>query len=201
MILPQVVTDFQKAHPKINFHVESGVIDTLIPRALNGDLDVLCCSLDFPDHPELVKVHLADMKHVIFAGLDHPLAALDEVKPEDLVGHSWIFPTDDQVGRARLRSFFAACELPAPKIRAEIDSGFTALQKYVAGGNYLLSAPEFFRDDAERRGLKVIFRDDKLWQTPAGLVFRSTDKPGAVRNAFIELLKTHFQNQFHPLER
>lgn len=201
MILPQVVTDFQKAHPKINFHVESGVIDTLIPRALNGDLDVLCCSLDFPDHPELVKVHLADMKHVIFAGLDHPLAKQEVIKPEDLVGHSWIFPTDDQVGRARLRSFFAACELPAPKIRAEIDSGFTALQKYVAGGNYLLSAPEFFRDDAERRGLKVIFRDDKLWQTPAGLVFRSTDKPGAVRNAFIELLKTHFQNHFHPLER
>lgn len=194
--LPPVVSAFQKTHSKIRFHIETGVIDTLIPRVKDGDLDVVCCSLDFPDHPELSKRQLADMKHVVFCGLDHELAQKKKVTPSDLVEFPWIFPSDDHVGRARLKSFFAAHELSPPNIRAEIDSGFTAILNYVTHGNFLLSAPEIFVRNVEAAGLKIISRDPKLWNTPAGLVFRATNQPNPIRNAFIELMTCEFNTHF-----
>lgn len=195
-ILPLVIANFQKSHPKTRYHIETGVIDTLIPRVKDGELDVVCCSLDFPDHPELVKFKLSDMKHVIFSGTEHPLARKADVTAADMVSYPWIFPSDDHVGRARLKSFFAAHELPPPDIRAEIDSGFTAILKYVSQGGFLLSAPEIFVREANVQGLRIVSRDEKLWKTPAGLVYRATDKPNPLRKSFIEQMKTQFRLHF-----
>lgn len=192
-MLPQVIADFQEQHPRIKFTLESGVIDTLIPRVLNGDLDVVCSSLDFPKHPELVKEHLVDMKHAVFASIDHPLAHKDLVVPSDLSQYPWIAPLEDHVGRERLESFFASSELDPPNIRAEVASSFTAILKFVAMGSYLVSAPKMFESDAARYGLKVVLTDERLWETPAGISFRYTDKPHPVRNSFTALLRSHFQ--------
>lgn len=191
-LLPIAITDFQKNHPRIKFTLESGVMDTLIPRLLNGDLDVIVSSLDFPNHPELIKEHLVDIKHAIFAGLNHPLAKKENVVPSDLTGYSWISPLEDHVGRARLESFFSACELDPPDIRAEVAATFGTILKYVMRGDYLVSAPNI-RSEEELRGVKIVLQEDRLWETPAGLAFRYTDKPNPVRNSFITTLRTHFQ--------
>lgn len=192
-LLPPAITEFQHDHPRIKFTLESGVIDTLIPRVLSGDLDVICCSLDFPSHPELIKEHMVDMKHAIFASADHPLAQKETVVPEDLGQYPWITPMEDHVGRSRLESFFAACQLPSPDIRAGVDSSFSTILKFVTLGNYLVSAPRVFEDDAKASGLKLVLEDPRLWKTPAGLTYRYTDKPHPVRNAFIALLRDEFQ--------
>lgn len=194
-LLPPAITEFQNDHPRIKFTLESGVIDTLIPRVLSGDLDVICCSLDFPSHPELIKEHMVDMKHAIFASLDHPLSKQEIIVPEDLGKYPWITPMEDHVGRSRLESFFAACQLPSPDIRAGVDSSFSTILKFVTLGNYLVSAPRVFEQSAKASGLKLILEDPRLWKTPAGLTYRFTDKPHPVRNAFITLLRDEF-NKF-----
>lgn len=193
-MLPLAVTEFQRDHPTIKFTLENGVIDTLIPRLLSGDLDVICCSLDFPNHPELIKEHLVDMKHAIFASAEHPLALKSKVNPADLGLYPWITPMEDHVGRSRLESFFSTCGLGSPDIRAGVDSSFSTILKFVTLGNYLVSAPRVFKNDAGRFGLKVILEDDRLWKTPAGITYRFSEKPHPVRNAFVALLRQKFQN-------
>lgn len=192
-MLPMAITGFQRQHPRIKFTLESGVINTLTPRLLSGDLDVICCSLDFPSHPELVKEHLVDMKHVIFASVHHPLAQKKCVESKDLSDYPWITPLQDHVGRSRLESFFGSCGLGSPDIRAGIDSSFSTILKFVTLGNFLVSAPRVFQADAERFGLKVVFEDERLWKTPAGLIYRHTDKPHPMRTAFVGELREHFK--------
>jgi len=192
-ILPPAITMFQRQHPKVKFAVESGVIDTLIPKVLSGDLDIVCSSLDFPNHPELVKERLIDMKHAVFASIEHPLSKKKTVFPKDLCAYPWIWPLNDHVGRNRLESFFAACELDPPEIAAEVEASFSTILKFAKHGNYLVSAPHTLRDDAKQIGLKVILKETRLWETPAGLTFRYTDKPQPVLNSFIALLKVQFQ--------
>ena len=193
-VLPPAIIQFQRQHPKIKFHLESGVIDTLVPKVLNGDLDIICSALDFPNHPELVKERLIDMKHAVFASVNHPLAKKKTVKPSDLCDYPWISPLEDHVGRNRLESFFAACELDPPVIKAEVAASFTTILKFAAHGDYLVSAPHTFREDAARSGLKVILKETRLWETPAGLSFRYTDKPSPIVNSFIALMRAHFQS-------
>ncbi len=192
-ILPLAITEFQYQHPHVKFTLESGVIDTLTPRLLSGDLDVICCSLDFPSHPELVKEHLVDMKHVIFASVDHPLAKKRIVESKDLANYPWITPLQDHVGRSRLESFFGSCGLGSPEISAGIDSSFLTILKFVTLGNFLVSAPRVFQSDAESFNLKVIFEDKRLWETPAGLIYRHTDKPHPMRTAFVTELREQFK--------
>lgn len=192
-MLPQAITIFQAKHPRIKFTLESGVIDTLTPRLLNGDLDIVCCSLDFPNHPELIKEHLANMKHAIFAGIEHPLAKKSKIVLADLAAFPWITPLEDHVGRSRLESFFGTCGLGSPDIRADVDSSFSTILKFVTLGNFLVSAPLIFKADADRFGLKVILEDERLWETPAGIICRNTDKPHPMRKAFISVLRRQFK--------
>ncbi|MCG8443349.1 MAG: substrate-binding domain-containing protein, partial [Caulobacterales bacterium] len=192
-ILPPAITTFQRQHPNVKFDLDSGVIDTLIPKLLSGDLDLVCSSLDFANHPELVKEHLVDMQHAVFARADHPLATKDAVTPGDLIGYPWVAPLGDHVGRNRLESFFAAHELDPPEIRTEVAAGFSTLLKFAVHGDCLLSAPRTMRREAEDMGLAVILRESRLWETPAGIAFRYTEKPRPLLNAFIALMRSEFE--------
>lgn len=192
-LLPLAITAFQRERPSIKFTLENGVINTLIPKLLNGDLDVICCSLDFPNHPEIIKEHLVDMQHAIFASAEHPLALRSKVNPADLGLYPWITPMQDHVGRSRLESFFSTCGLGSPDIRAGVDSSFSTILKFVTLGNYLVSAPKIFKEDAGRFGLKVVYEDTRLWKTPAGITYRHSEKPHPVRNAFVDQLRQRFQ--------
>lgn len=192
--LPPLVSAFQDQHPGIKFRLRTGVIDTLVPAVLNGDVDLICTNLDFPDHPELVKEHLVDIRHVIFARAEHPLAERHEVAAEELLKYPWIGLINDNVGQSRLRSFFATHGLQAPKIKIEVAAGFS-IKSFLTQGDYLMSAPEEFRSYAEHLGLCIIKVDSNLWESPAGVAYRETSHPLPVVNAFITMLRARFPKQ------
>ena len=47
-ILPPIIAAFRRQQPKVKIKLRTGVIDTLVPALLGGELDVICASLDFP---------------------------------------------------------------------------------------------------------------------------------------------------------
>ena len=189
--LPPIIAAFQQQHPRINFELHVGVIDTLVPAVLGGDVDLICTTLDFPNHPGLVKTHLIDVRHAIFARADHPLAGRAQVEAADLIRYPWIGLINDYVGRSRLGSFFAAHGLQAPQIRIETVASQPMLG-LLSQGDYLMSAPEIFRDEAERLGLCTIAIGSNLWESPAGVAYRDTVHPPPALNAFTAMLKSRF---------
>ena len=65
LYMPKVAISLVEQSPGLKIDLENGVLDTLVPGLLQGDLDIVCSALDFPDHPELVKEHLIDFEHAV----------------------------------------------------------------------------------------------------------------------------------------
>jgi DNA-binding transcriptional LysR family regulator len=55
VFLPSVIATLQRQHSGYQVEVTSGVIDTLVPAILAGQIDTFCSSLDFPNHPNSKK--------------------------------------------------------------------------------------------------------------------------------------------------
>lgn len=169
--LPPAIAALQRQHPGIDAEITGGVIDTMIPALLNGKFDMVCSSLDFPNHPELVKVHLTNISHVVLARKEHPLTRKKNLVAKDLLSYPWIALRDDHVWRNRMGSFFAARTLKPPKPRIVIAAGVRMLQ-WLNHGDYLASAPAAMLPEAERLGIVALTIDGTFWDSPAGVVYR-----------------------------
>lgn len=77
--LPPLIARLQALHSTIKISLIGGVIETLVPAPIDGDLDIICVSMDFPDRSESVKVPMFDVRHVLVARPDHTLVGHDAV--------------------------------------------------------------------------------------------------------------------------
>jgi len=185
-ILPPVVAQFQKSHPDVRVSLSGGVIDTLVPELISGDLDLICMSLDFPDRAELTKIPLFNIDHVVVVNEAHPLASKRGVTAEDLSRQQWLTLKSDQVGTHRISAFFATNGLKPPKISLETTSIYNLLET-LCNGSYVAHVPEQMLELAQGKGLVKVDLSGTLWQTSAGIAMRqSMQVAPASQTEFIE---------------
>lgn len=170
-ILPPLIARFQVEHPGINISLIGGVIDTLLPELIAGDLDLICVSLDFPNRSEVVKQPLFETNHILVADPNHPLAGMDEVSARDLHDYSWMVLKSDYVGNERISSFFAAHGLEPPHITFETTS-INSLLHALKSGAHVAHIPEQMLDNATALGLQKIPIKETIWETTAGYAYR-----------------------------
>jgi DNA-binding transcriptional LysR family regulator len=151
-LLPPVIVKFHTRQPEVRIALRTGVIDTLVPALLGGELDVICSTLDFPSHAEIVKEHLTDIQHMLAASAQHPLAQRDDVPASDLLAYPWIRLATDYVGASRVNSFFAANELVPPRVAVETTSIASAAQ---SAAGWRLHRQPADRDAALYRGIRT----------------------------------------------
>ncbi len=65
-ILPPVINEFHKQFPQVRISVTGPGFDAGIRQLLDGDLDMICGGLDFPDHADIVKEPLLSIERVTF---------------------------------------------------------------------------------------------------------------------------------------
>lgn len=196
-ILPPVIAEFQKSHPDIRVTLVGGVIDTLVPAVVSGDLDLICVSLDFPDRSELTKIPLFEMNYIIVVDPTHPLVGFEDVKPEDLSRQRWLTLQSDYVGTQRLLAYFSSSGVEPPNISLETTSIHSLLET-LRSGNYLAQVPEQMLELAEEKGLVQLPFKGTLWQTKAGLAKRGTAKSSGALIDFIETVKTATKSYVKP---
>ncbi|PHR96351.1 MAG: hypothetical protein COA68_15550 [Oceanobacter sp.] len=190
--LPPVIADFLKARPGMEVELRTGVIDTLVPRLVSGDLDIICTTLDFPDSSDIVKEPLVDVVHGIFAREGHPLLGAEDIAPEDLAEWGWITMKNDYVGHNRLGSFYAANGLEPPRVRMELAADI-AILSMIAQSDHLCSLPIAFETMAARHGvMQVGLFDSKLWSSTAGIAYRRTDYPAPAVNTLLTMIRESF---------
>lgn len=188
-ILPPIVADFYRQQPRIKIILRSGVIDTLVPALLAGELDVICSSLDFPSHPEIVKEHLIEFRHVLVARAGHPLAGREEIPAHELLAFPWLAAANDYVGNSRVNSFFAANELDPPQVVVETTSTFSLLS-LLQSGDFIVNLPTLMLPFAEALGLARLDVRGTLWDSPAGIAYRAGKSPIPAVNAFCALIRS-----------
>jgi LysR family hydrogen peroxide-inducible transcriptional activator len=90
-LVPQLLPAVREVHPRIRAMVIEASTTSLVPQLVSGQLDLAILNLPVDD-PEVETVPLFDEDLVLLTTLDHPLAALDEVRLEDLASHPLLLP-------------------------------------------------------------------------------------------------------------
>jgi DNA-binding transcriptional LysR family regulator len=140
---------------------------------MQGDLDLICVSLDFPNRSELIKKPLIQTNHVLVANPDHPLfdgAAVDAARIQN---YPWMVLKSDYVGTQRISSFFAANGVRPPRITLETTSIHSLLQG-LRTGNSIAHIPLQMLPLAHETGLKKIDLAQTIWETTAGYAYRAS---------------------------
>jgi DNA-binding transcriptional LysR family regulator len=187
-ILPAVVAQFQETYPDVRISLVGGVIDTLVPALVSGELDLICVSLDFPERSELQKIPLFEVNHVVVADPSHELAGRKSITARDLSDQRWLTLKSDYVGMQRIAAFFAADGQSPPNISLETTS-IHSLMETLCRGNYIAHIPEQMLEIFQTKGLIQIDLKSTLWQTSAGIAVRRTARPSTILTSFVKMLK------------
>jgi DNA-binding transcriptional LysR family regulator len=193
--LPVIIADFIKNQPKTHISILSGVIDTLIPRLLKGEIDLVLASLNFPDHPDLIKEHIFDTQHVIMASKNHPLASLKKVEPRNLTEYPFVGFANDYAGMARMEQFFAAHGMQSPGLTVESNS-LETLFSLLASGGFLASLAAPILTHGEHSGIVRINLSDSFWRFSVGAVYRRSFQQSTLAVSMLQAIRTKLTMPF-----
>ena len=193
LFIPKVSAAIIKSNIGLKVDLINGVLDTLVPNLLKGDLDIICSALDFPEHPEIVKEHLIDFKHTVFARANHPLAKQKNIAAIDLMAYEWIMLAQDHSAISRLGSYFSSNGISPPRIAMETNSFETAFS-IVNQGDFLTSATSSMADSARIVGLTPLLIQGTLWDFPAGVCYRRSTSTPKIVSEFINKLRNEINN-------
>lgn len=188
-ILPPVIAKFHQQYPGVKIKFEPGVINTIVPALLEGDIDLACCTLDFPSHPEIAKESLLQIKHAVIASSSHPLANKGVVSAKKLAEYSWVGLIRDNVGDRRIGSYFTANGLEPPDLAVETHA--ISMMKILQTSHLLAHIPERMLPDAAKFDLVQIPHEGTFWESSAGIASRSTPYPKHMVESFKAILRDH----------
>ncbi|MGW0662545.1 LysR family transcriptional regulator [Streptodolium elevatio] len=149
-LLPNALSAFTAEHPRVRVAFTENVTPNLLPRLLDGDLDVAVVT-DYPPgvpaHDGLTMTHLFDDALVCLLPADHPLATVDRnsdnnrnadtVDLAELAHDTWV---EDYAGAASVLTAACARAGFAPRIDIECGS-WLGKQAFVAAGHGVALAP------------------------------------------------------------
>lgn len=194
VFLPPAVRELQRQYPDLQIDLMTGVIETHLSALMNGKIDLLCGDLDFPNHPELRRIHLIDLQFVVICGRNHPLVGKQAVRTEELVRFPWILLRGDYLGRNRLGAFFTAQNVDPPKPRIVISPGVENFG-FLTEDNYLAYIPSQALRIARRYDCVRVDVERAFWKARHGVVYRRAKTPEASVSALVSILQQQFRDR------
>ena len=191
--VPAIVAKLSVEMPHCTFTIKSAVLDTLIPDLLEGSVDIVCSSLDYPDHPDIVKEHLFDATHVLLADARHPLMGSSQVSPEDLLKYPWISLSLSYAVTNRVASFFSGHRLGQPRFAIETNS-VECMFSVLLQGPFIAALPSPLLGRAQALGLGAISTAQSFWRYRSGMAYRTHSRESPVIGPLIGALGSLRQN-------
>lgn len=188
--LPDTLVAFQRLHPHVRVRVRVDSMDESLSGLLAGDLDLICTALEFPRHRSLVCERLFDIRNVVIARRDHPLADRAALDARDLLSCAWAGFTNDELAQARLGAYFAASDLELPRFAVETNNLETVFA-VLAQSDYLASIPSLVLPQARARGLVPLRMKGAFWSVSIGFAHLRTSQLPPATAAFVNVLRAH----------
>lgn len=145
-LLPYVIPELQKLAPKMPLYIEESFTGTLRRRIRQGELDTIIVALPFTETDVVTQV-LYEESFVVVMGHRHPLAASQEIHPDQLTGHNLLLLGEghcfrDQVLEA-CPNLKPAIDDPSGRVRtAREGSSLETLKHMVASGLGITILPQ-----------------------------------------------------------
>ena len=183
-----MINEFHQQFPDVRVTVTGPGFDASIQQLLDGDLDMICGGLDFPDHADIVKEPLLKLRHTVFGRVGHPLAIKKTVSAEDLSQYPWIVLADDRASGSTIGAYFAANSLPPPNVAVE--TSYLGAITIAQSTDYLSTFAENSRSEIEAFGLTQITHEGTFWDFEGGIARRRSSPPGPAFQGFRAILKS-----------
>ncbi|MEV1002479.1 LysR substrate-binding domain-containing protein [Nonomuraea sp. NPDC050202] len=154
VLLPRSIAALKADRPGITVIVREGTFDSLVPRLIDGDLDVILGRLNpIEDHPGLRQLPLYEEPVLLVAREGHPAGEAETLA--DLMAYPWILPLEQTSLRQELEQVFRRNDLPLPRDRTECTSILT-IRSLLLETDMIAALPALFvRTDSRLLELRV----------------------------------------------
>lgn len=171
--MPSVLSRFHSEFPNIHLEVINGVTDVLLPKLLNGDLDIIVCDMHgvtVPGEFGIDRVWRTGRRPWVRAG--HPLRRKADVSWKDLARYQWAGHNADVRLTKQVAQKYDEIGVAPPTIILKTSSLMTMLA-VVAATDLIGIFADDLSPDARRHKLCPLPIKTDGWELQAGLVYRA----------------------------
>ncbi|TPW31871.1 LysR family transcriptional regulator [Pararhizobium mangrovi] len=170
--VPVVLSKFHAEFPNVIIEAVNGITDVLLPRLLNGDLDLIISDVhDIALPPEFVVEKTWHVRRRAWVRSGHPLAGRNDVTWADLAEFQWAGHNADVRLTGLIARHFQSLDLPLPTIILRASSLMTILGM-LAGSDLVGILSDNLSAEAHQRGIVPLDIDTNGWDLEAGVVYR-----------------------------
>lgn len=154
-LLTMALARLREASPRVLVHIQVDTSDVLLPRVVDGALDIAVARLTEEQHEGFECTPLADETIVAVVATDHPLAHKRNATLADLAQWPWILQATTSPMRRQLDLMFQRAGLPIPAERIETAS-ILATTALLQGTRMVAAVPLEVAQHYETRRLLAI---------------------------------------------
>jgi DNA-binding transcriptional LysR family regulator len=168
--LPNALARLNQDYPGIAIRVHEGSSETLFPRLMQGDLDVLIGRFWLGEQADLINEPLFDSKFAVAVGSAHPLTQFDRPELKDVMRYPWILPPPGDYFRVAIDDFFRYRRIRPPAHGIETTS-YGVVRGLLRSTNMVVVLPDVtLRDDVREGFISLLPIDLELRLPPVGIV-------------------------------
>jgi DNA-binding transcriptional LysR family regulator len=173
-LVPEACVRLQSRHPDVEIKLIGELYDDLIPDLARGEIDLALSMVpENDDNPDLIHEPLyLDQTHPAVR-VGHPLLKKKKITAEDCLEYDWILPSQDNLGRRHLDSFYLAKKLPVPKPTIDSNSTLFAVS-VIRKSDFIGWHPTQVIGDSKMTGLKALPIPDITLTRTVGISYRRT---------------------------
>jgi DNA-binding transcriptional LysR family regulator len=188
-LLPSAVSALISRFPRIELSVTSALNDVLFGKLRAGELDLVVSAIPETAPEDFEQELLLRDELVVVTNAGHPLTRSKRLRPQDLVGESWVLPPPRVLARQWLSQQFVKRRLPPPRAAVEADSEISVLA--ISANTRLLGfQPRSHLSAAHARARIAELRVPQLrWRRPIGVSWRKGSYLPKAGRHFVELLR------------
>ncbi len=184
--MPGLVAALHLRYPKLGISVEDGLGEQLVPRLLEGKLDVVVGRLPASELPEGFQVvELPGAQAAVFVRKGHALTRRT-VKLKELANWDFIGFAGDDLGRSQSEQFFGNLGLKAPRTILR-SSSLESLLTVVSKSDNLVLLSDMFEQRAAMASLERLRLEQPLWPIKLGICFHRQSLELAPMRTLLEL--------------
>lgn len=189
-LLPRAIARLHERFPHLRIDLSIGVNTNLLPRLLNGDLDMIVGRLVEPDElpSHVVHRHIADLRLGIIAARDHPLAGKRRVDSRALAAYPFAVYQEDRESIADMIAAMTRIGAKPPRVTVESTS-LLAVFQLLRSGPYLSYLAVGLLRSPFGADLVAIAVPETISRFPAGAMFPRTLANVAPVEMLVDLLR------------
>jgi len=121
-VLPTPIATLRQAYPKVSVSLHQGSPTEVALMLLNDQADLGVATEALAEYEDLITLPCYEWQHMVVVPRDHPLAAIEALRLEDLAEHPLMTYTPAYTGRHRIDMAFATRRIKPNVVLEAIDS-------------------------------------------------------------------------------